>query len=233
MLMLYCLVMYTENHEQEVLHKLRVCIKKIRALVRLTEKCSIKKDFLDILAPLKKVFDAAGEIRNLQIELALVQQHEGPGKKTEALQKKIDQQASVFCDGLDIHNLEKSYEKLTGIFKNIENDQLIHLYHQQQVKLEKIFAKKSEWHNGRKAIKRLLYIHDVLPKNLKKKLRLNLPYLQKLEEQLGQWHDLELHIQDKKTTGSKQSLKTVFTKSTRQLERLLTRFNHKVQLPAR
>jgi len=230
MLMLSHLAAYSENRNQEELHKLRVEMKKIKALVKLAEKCSTSKDLTATMAPLKKVFKGAGEIRNLQIELDLQKQHPTPGQRITQLQKEIDRKSKAFIKQLEIKALEKTYEELANVFKGIGNNSVIRLYKKQKDKLEKTFSEKNEWHNGRKVIKRLLYIHDVLNKNLKKKLKLNLPYLEKLEESLGQWHDLELSVNAQPRTNRRNPVKTQYNQATHQLARLLQRFHNRVEV---
>jgi CHAD domain-containing protein len=56
-----------------------------------------------------------------------------------------------------------------------------------------------KWHKIRKKIKNLLYLYQILPKSLARKLHLNEAYLEHLQEAIGEWHDVILLLELLKT----------------------------------
>jgi hypothetical protein len=65
------LLAFLALQDQERLHKFRVQIKKIRAMLSLFESTSRQHGLLRILKPVKKIFGYAGVIRNAYINLQL------------------------------------------------------------------------------------------------------------------------------------------------------------------
>lgn len=50
-------------------------------------------------------------------------------------------------------------------------------------------------HDCRKRVKTLLYVNEVLPKQMLDKIRINTVYLQSVQEAIGVWHDAQMVYQ--------------------------------------
>ena len=61
----------------------------------------------------------------------------------------------------------------------------------------------TELHEGRKAIKNLLHVHTMLDKKMINNLKLNVEYLERLQEAVGKWHDVVVSYEMLSMTKSK------------------------------
>ncbi|TND06568.1 MAG: hypothetical protein FD123_3503 [Bacteroidetes bacterium] len=185
---------YRESGNAEELHRLRVAVKKIRALVFLQEKCGSEISTRPVHA-LKVIFDHAGTIRSGKINLALLRRYRlggtGAGKK---LALRVEQEQKSF-KAKALHyqkEIAKAKKKISGGISGIKEKSVTKLLEKDSEKaivfLQKHFT-ESGLHNCRKKLKRILYIHTMLPAKMKKKNGADLSYLHNLQELIGQWHD--------------------------------------------
>ncbi len=77
--------------------------------------------------------------------------------------------------------------------KNYLKKKAIKSYIKDQLKKADSFFKecndKKNIHYLRMTIKKMMYVYNVLPKNLKESLRIDVDYIHKFQEKAGEWHD--------------------------------------------
>lgn len=184
---------YLETGKQDDLHKFRVEVKRLRAMMILAgsvgNKSSLQKDF----KPVRQIFKKAGIIRNAYINLKLAKEY-----KVEDDTFVLDQNRQME-DAANAFKLkgEKYIEKLKAAHKVIEGDikpisythinqfYSEHLYH-----INNSFANlrfDDNLHECRKWIKILLYNYKLAEPSLQ--LKLNEGYLHDVQSAIGDWHD--------------------------------------------
>jgi len=93
-----------------------------------------------------------------------------------------------------LKTLRRIEKTLSSNFQDIKNKVILRLYKKYLKKLARSFAqptnRAANLHKNRKQMKMLLYFHAVLPLPMVKKLRLNTSYLDRLQDTIGQWHDI-------------------------------------------
>jgi CHAD domain-containing protein len=202
--MLTYLSAFCQTQEPEALHRFRVQVKKVRALLLFLQKNLASEH----LKPLQSIFKQAGKIRSAQIHLAFVEEYQVANAEFKKEQEKIaNSESKRFCSKLGAHlkTLGKLRKTLAANFQDIENKVVVRFYKKQLKKLNRYFAQPNlpigKLHLNRKRIKNLLYFHDILPESLAQKLQLNTAYLDQLQDAIGQWHDVVAALALLKTRG--------------------------------
>ncbi len=186
---------FVETQNVEDLHHLRIEIKKIFALAALLEFSTDSFVFSECLKPLKAIFMKAGEIRNIQLALRAIMRYAGKKSSLYEVQQAIlINLINLFCLKTDLfaRKIKKVHESVLPKICDIENGSISSWFEKELLAVEMFFAKKSSrenMHEGRKILKKLLYVYEILHKPIQDKLRLNKHYLNKLQEAIGKWHD--------------------------------------------
>ncbi len=193
--MLYNLELFYIYPEQEVLHKIRVELKKINTMFHLIHYCSVnfksRKEFID----LKNIFRAAGKIREIQQTYKLMLKY----KIKKSLQKKIQD---------DEYDLTMNFRMGTGHFKKNVNDafkrtkiytsrinsgSLSEFLMLRQLRLQDLISPDLDpdnLHNVRKVIKDIVYLSEIkYGKNNKIE-----PVFDEIQNLIGKWHDKQVLI---------------------------------------
>jgi len=180
--------------DQEQLHKFRVQIKKLRAMLNLVEHTSHQPRLLREFKPVRKIFKYAGNIRDAYTNLLLSERYQLKNEAFETGQQKI------IADGIvefQLHgkkylkSLKNSYKLLKKQLPKVDDDAIADFYKNQ---LEDIAAKlqggnfDDEMHDNRKLLKILVY-NQRLAGSALGSLHLNAGYLDKLQKAIGDWHD--------------------------------------------
>jgi CHAD domain-containing protein len=207
---------FSGDQKPEEIHQLRVEIKKIYALLTLMENCSDKKKLSEKLKPVKKIFRSAGRIRNIQVSIQLIDKYQPSDKKYSSEQREVlnDKWKKFSSDTNSyIKKIKEPYKMVLKKIEDIKNECIIDLYEKQLKKLGRLLkgSEQEELHKCRKKIKNLRYIYDIVPGSLKKKLKLNRPYLHKLEEVIGKWHDSVISLELLTNTGLADNNKIMTT----------------------
>lgn len=189
---LQCLSSYSGSKEQ--LHRLRVAIKKIKAVFKLTNAVHKKFKYKKAFAPYRAVFKTAGLIREEQLL----------EEKLKGLIKtgKAQQRAAV------INRLNQQFRKqiagfVTGMGKTPKTKDALGSLSGKKVanycsallkKIQKRWLKlKSEkdFHEMRKELKQLQYCVQLLPKKQREEIisSKKLERLDELQDTIGKWHD--------------------------------------------
>jgi len=186
---------YLKTENPDRLHQFRVQVKKIKSLLILYAIKKKNKKLLKLFNPVKKIFRHAGVIRDSYIHLQLADHFE---VKEPAFHKA--QTDLMFKEMGRFKKKGKKYEKILhqtlikikGELSGISNAQIADFYEAELNKVVLAFAKRefnTNMHDCRKRLKNLLYNQKLADKSMNGKLTLNLPYLDQVQDQLGQWHD--------------------------------------------
>ncbi|HZY36480.1 MAG TPA: CHAD domain-containing protein [Mucilaginibacter sp.] len=181
--------------EQEDLHKFRVQIKKLRAMLLLFENTSKENGLLKDFKPVRKIFQNAGNIRNAHINLQLSAQYELKNELFESSQQKIIEEGTVEFQSKGaefVKNIKTAHKKLRKQLHKVNDSQVAAYY---KALLDQIAANlavsafSEDMHTTRKLIKILVYNHKIAGHALDGKIGFNISYLDKLQETIGKWHD--------------------------------------------
>ncbi len=183
----------TEEVLPNDIHKLRVGIKKIRALLSVrtsTNKKSIPKKHLKAI---KNLYSKAGELRELQLRL----------HKIQAFNVKKQLSEYVFYLSMRIYHEKQLYKKEkksleANILDSLQSllDPVLEIRKKEVRKFEEKGKKQikeisrqknvpaDQLHHLRKQLKKQLFLDEALGKNVTKETG-----NEKLSDALGQWHD--------------------------------------------
>jgi CHAD domain-containing protein len=183
---------YCDRGDEEALHRLRVSLKKIRAIASFMTACSGSNARKDI-RPIKKIFRQAGMIRDAGNQLRLLEDlHPAPDAYIRS-QHHIQATASAkFIDHIKQYRRDgrKATRQLFAHVHPIKPSCVHEWYARQLINISVLLnASGAALHKARKLIKEALYVHGLLADDLKAPLRLNTNYLNELEKAIGAWHD--------------------------------------------
>ena len=194
------LTSYCSKREEEDLHKIRVEIKKLRALIYLVRKTGGKKHKTEKQL-LKDVFKHAGRIRDAQLQLHFISElHiEDPGFLYEDL-KSIEREDHLLMLRADeyLYNIKKVQK---GLLKKLDEIDLQEAESLGKMEWDKILyfllasVDVDRMHDERKKIKQLMYMLRILPDEVPETLAIDLKFLDDLADKIGKWHDLLITVQ--------------------------------------
>jgi CHAD domain-containing protein len=210
--------------DQEELHLFRVQVKKLTAMLTLLDASSSKHQLLKDFKPVKLIFKHCGNIRNAYINLQLGVRYKLANEEFVMAQlyniekgtNDFQQQAKKY-----LKIIKTAHSVLVDDLKSIDNDLILEFY---KTKMEQIAVTLNDLefdetlHNCRKQIKILMYNRKIAQKALIGKLEVNNDYLDKLQGNIGDWHDNVLAIELFSTPEAND--KAVVTKIKRQNTRL-------------
>lgn len=176
------------------LHKVRVELKKIRALLYLHDVVH-GKTAKKLLHPVRDLYKQAGLVRDAQVSAQLVRKHKGiqldfftEQRKTVAREaKKLVREMNIHADDLILTNL-----KIWRRFRDIRTHDVRKMIKRLRKEIDRHFLPKMnlpELHETRKMIKRLVYIYGMLPSSMASRINLAHDEYKKLEQLIGNWHD--------------------------------------------
>lgn len=186
---------FLQTGDQEHLHKFRVQVKKLKAMLTLFENSSHKHNLLKNFKPVKKIFRDAGSIRDAHTNLLLTERFEIKNEAFETGQQKIVEEGTLAFQ----HKGKKHIRQVKEAFKHLRKK--LHPVHKNSVAdyykvlLEQIAVNLTvsgfteDMHTNRKLIKILVYNHKLTDKAMGNELPFNIDYLNKLQDTIGKWHD--------------------------------------------
>jgi len=189
------LVAFLENGDQEDLHKFRVQIKKLRAMLSLFGHASKENTLLKYFKPVRKIFREAGDIRNAHVNLELSHRYQLKNEQFELGQQQIITEGGEAFRSKGqafLKAIKTARKQLIKQLKKIDDSRIAAYY---KTQLEQIAANltvsvfNEDMHTNRKLIKILVYNHKLAEKALTGSLQFNIDYLDKLQEAIGKWHD--------------------------------------------
>ncbi len=187
------LVAFDELRDEQALHRLRLGIKKIRALAELSAQVQGKR-FSKDFRPLKKMFRQAGQIRDSRSQLRLLEAHQLVSP--EYRERRVHELQDA---GEKFSRHVRSYRKqglkagrlILGDLRSIQGSRIRRWVAHEIIRTGLLLTQSADdLHSARKKIKALLYVQKILPAKLASQLRLNTEYLDNLQDRIGKWHDL-------------------------------------------
>jgi len=189
------LKLFLETGDQEALHKFRVQIKKIRAMLSLIEGSSDERGLLKQFKPVRKIFKSAGYVRDAYVHLQLSSAYGFKNEEFENNQQKIIEEGTMELQNKSkkiISNIKSTHKELKKQLPSVSNESIDQYYKQQLEQIAVNFTVSGfteDMHTNRKLIKILVYNHKFAGEVLNSELYFNKPYLDKLQEAIGKWHD--------------------------------------------
>lgn len=188
---------FYDSKDPEEAHQVRLQIKKINALLFFLKGYSNGKKISKHFHPIKLIFKHFGDIRSAHINLSFIKKYQMTNVVFKNEQDKIVTNKTIQLYSKQktiIKAFKRSNKVFLRNFHSVENNFILNRYEKQLKKLLKFFDDPSinddKLHDNRKKLKVLLYFYKVLHKTLVNKLKLNIPYLNKLQDLIGKWHDL-------------------------------------------
>lgn len=187
--------LFTKQNKAHNIHKMRVDLKKIRALLYLYEFTGVKvnkstKRFV------RGIFQQAGKIRDAQISASLLkkmnsgtseffrQQRKIAARESKKLIRKIGKQTGEMIGSCEAQ--WNSIQRISGKQIRKFNTSLL----KEITSAYKPDLKTTLLHASRKSLKRLIYINAILNEKFRSEIDLNA--MRQLEEAVGKWHDTQV-----------------------------------------
>jgi CHAD domain-containing protein len=201
------LKVFRKKWDNEALHKLRVEVKKMKAALLLQSGSFNDEKLPAEFEETRKVFKAAGKIREADINVGLLEEHGIADKKIKKkLKEVVQKKGEKFREDVNAH-LEKVHKHISFFLRRfydlpdkkiqrLFSTELHALSQASQVRLGSV-----QLHDCRKKLKNLLYVHAALLPSTVKKMKVNTFYLKKLEETIGEWHDVIVIVELLKEEG--------------------------------
>lgn len=192
---------YTPSADRELLHQLRVALKKVKAVIELLQAVHPGKH-KKLKHLLKQLFSNAGVIREMQLRVSWLQKHRCTAIiEATLLQTKLTEEEELFA--AQKSDWQKSLGKLKTKLKkqtaSIDQQQILNYTSalKETIVKERSSVTTADWHLYRKQLKQLLYTQHWLKEGDRLKL---LPVqtckrLDRLQDTIGLWHDAEERLQ--------------------------------------
>lgn len=185
------------NSDDISLHDLRVEMKKLKAIIKFLRSVYSKQKFKKPVHLLRAVFREAGEIRELQLIHQWLQRNSFAAiKKMYYPDENLQEMITEFL--ANAHAYKNDFKEIIEtITPYVENTNIIlaeQYYADLNAQLETQCRKDlpiSEWHELRKLIKLRIYAYNWIEHENENDDPL-FSYLNKLQENIGLWHDLEI-----------------------------------------
>lgn len=186
---------FMRSGDPEEMHKMRVQIKRIRALFELSlNNCSPR-----CIRRVQKLFSIGGAIRNVHIILQLAKRY------NVACSSLLEQQELILKGAmrklerskkLRLKSISKACLSAENCIKRVQWQRIDHFYKTSIENIDSIAASdefsEKRLHDCRKKVKTLMYVGEFLPKEMVAKLGANIDYLQRVQEAIGEWHDVQM-----------------------------------------
>jgi len=191
------------NHDTETLHQVRIDIKKIKAVLKLTHDSRKKFRSQKYFLPFRAIFRKADAIRQSEVFASLLKKYPEEGRQLPQTEHPpLETFESNVPDYL--HTVKAQAKKLKPYLKKIKGHDigryLKHQYRKIESKLYPHLALK-DIHKTRKSIKATLFIAGSTDHLKKKKEK----FYDTLQEAIGDLHDKQLLLQLlKKNDGDRQ-----------------------------
>jgi CHAD domain-containing protein len=187
---------FTPGADEEIIHQLRVSLKKIKAVLLFISTLHPAKA-KQIRKKVQLIFRAAGSIREAQLQLQWLKKKRYLHLiKAASLEQKIKQDEELFLQQKELfHTLltsirEDVLKQIHKIKSSAVTEYAVKL--KEELHEQAIHVVKDDWHELRKLSKQLLYAHHWVSEQDKLKVMTVLSYhsIDQLQEEIGMWHDL-------------------------------------------
>lgn len=184
---------YAEKRESENLHKIRVDIKKIKAILNfVNDRVNGFKAHKNYL-PFRKIFRRAGEIREPQVLSGLLLTYNIPGVHDQTIEESSENLIEAFCEDIPsfIDSVNKQWLKLKPFFQRLKRKDVEKYLRKIKKDIKSKLYPKPDMkliHRVRKWIKTFIYLSGADHQS-KKKLK---EFYLKEVEAIGQLHDRQV-----------------------------------------
>jgi CHAD domain-containing protein len=193
------LVVFDESRDEKALHRLRLEVKKIRALVELAKVRSGKRA-AGHFSGLKQMFRKAGVIRDAGSQVRFLQDRHLLSEEYKDQQaKSIQVEGDSFAARIRQYRKKgkKASKRLKMEMHSVHAGQVLRWYAGEIIRTGVLLGGVGdELHQARKKIKTMLYVQKILPPEITERVRLNIDYLDQLQDAIGQWHDAVVAVSD-------------------------------------
>lgn len=226
---------YGNSRDPEAIHRLRLAVKKIKAVASFSQACS-GRDTMKDFNLLKKMYRQAGAIRDAGNHLHLLEKvHSAPEFLKQEQQQLQREAAEDFVDRIKTYrkNGKKAARRLLADVRSVRPDCIKDWYAAELIKISILLnASGDELHQARKEIKTLLYVFGLLPDRSARELHLDRDYLDQLQNAIGEWHDAFVVAADLKGKELCSAQAMVATSHEKELtvRTLAAEFYHRVHL---
>ncbi|MBD0331103.1 MAG: CHAD domain-containing protein [Chitinophagaceae bacterium] len=191
------LELYCTQYDKEQLHKVRLAIKKLRALIWLLQQTAgFKAD--KVKPALKQVFAHAGRIRTAQLHVESATEYNINNEEfiqDQQLQIKKEEQELCSKKKQYLQAVQRVKKNITEEAENIHNNKAKKFLQLEWSKLS-VFSlaliPHDQWHDKRKQLKRILYALNFLPAAITVSMHFDKQWMDELADKLGKWHDATL-----------------------------------------
>jgi len=185
------------NGDETSLHDLRVEIKKLRAIIKFLGTIYPKQQLKKPAHLLRSIFQKAGEVRESQLLQQWLRKHQFsvientyfPQEKLDFLIAQFRKNATQYKD--DFKEIIESLSKFVHSTNEILAEQYFTDINAQVEKLCRRNLPHAEWHDLRKLIKQRIYAYNWV-RHENENDDPHFAYYNKLQENIGLWHDLEI-----------------------------------------
>ncbi len=192
---LHLMEQYEVASDEEVLHQLRVNLKKIKAILDYLRTLHPKK-IKSLRKKLQLVFHAAGSVRETQLHIKWLKEKRCYYLiELAALDQKIKEEEELLVTQKQDHlkKLRSIRGELDKYLKEVEETALLeHTFGlKEELAKQIVIIEKKDWHELRKLIKQLLYAQHWVTESHKLKLLSVSDYkkIDELQGKIGVWHD--------------------------------------------
>ncbi|MGI8951713.1 MAG: CHAD domain-containing protein [Chitinophagaceae bacterium] len=188
---------FDSDKDAASLHDLRVEIKKLRAIIKFLQQIYPKQKLRKASHNLRSVFQASGEIREYQLlqqwlskyEFNAIEQTYFPSDKLKQIMQQFQKRLKGYKNNLE--KVINKVEDFVGKTKEIFAEQYFTELNADLEQLCKKDLPATGWHELRKLIKQRIYAYNWITHKDSNDDK-SFSYYNKLQEQIGQWHDLEI-----------------------------------------
>jgi CHAD domain-containing protein len=188
---------FSESGDPEAIHQLRLNVKKVKAFVQMMKACSDKRIVKDF-GPLKKMFRQAGKIRDAGNSIKLLNEFQGVPAEYRERQERLGKEAAIlFVERTEGYRKKgkKAVRRLQADLHAVRSQCIKDWYASRLIKIGVLLTASGDLlHEARKRIKELLYLQGLLPKALVAEIGLDKDYLDKLQDAIGNWHDMAVIV---------------------------------------
>ncbi len=185
---------FAKDRNSDSLHRLRVDLKKVRA-AHTFAKFAFKEKFTT--TALKPLFKDAGRIREVQVHIGLLDRFPHPPIRLIAKLKKEEViLTEVFIKDYSVHSKSlKVFRKKLDLPKKVIDNKIVVKYFDKMKKVSLHGKAADDLHKYRIRIKRMMHVYHMLPEKIQLKTNLDIASIERLQDELGSWHDIHTAIQ--------------------------------------
>lgn len=186
---------YEDTRETELLHNIRVTIKKLKAIMILIGEYDDSFNTHKEYKPLRVIFRSAGDIREPEVLLKLLLKYGITSSESDLGLEKDFVSIDEFMDYIPMHvkTCERINKKMIDKIENVDHQSIRSSIDKLEATLKKSLATKIKFqsiHKLRKHIKRLLYLSSIHDDLGSKKVK----FFEELQTLIGSIHDKQMLI---------------------------------------